>query len=126
MYTFENLKSVPRQHREHFPVNLNLRVHRALSWLKYAEAEKNDPDAQFIFLSIAFNAPYAIKYAQRRLFSEQKQFLEFIGNLLQFDSVKQLQTLVWQQYTVPIRILLHNPFVFEPFWSYQNGPITED
>lgn len=125
MYTFENLKSFHRKHREHFPVNLNLRVHRALSWLKRAEAENNDPDAQFIFLWIAFNAAYANEYAQRRSFSEQRQFLEFIGKLLKLDCNKQLQSLVWQQYSGPIRILLQNPYVFEKFWSFQNGMISE-
>lgn len=126
MYTFDNLKTLHRQHREHFPVDLNLRVHRALSWLKRAEAEENDPDAQFIFLWIAFNAAYANEYAQRRTFSEQRQFLEFIDKLLKLDSQKQLQLLVWQQYSGPIQILLKNPYVFEKFWSFQNGMISED
>ena len=43
---------------------LSLRLHRALSWLNRAEQLADDPDSQFIFLWIAFNAAYALGYAQ--------------------------------------------------------------
>lgn len=125
MFSHEELKSYQRENRHAFPESLGLRVHRALSWLKRAEAETDDNDAAFIFLWIAFNAAYANEFAQRRSFSEQRQFLEFIGKLLQLDTNSQLQSLVWQQYSGPIRILLNNHFIFEPFWSYQNGLIDE-
>lgn len=34
---YNALKAYQRLHRDHFPENLNLRVHRALSWLSKAE-----------------------------------------------------------------------------------------
>ena len=58
---YERLKARQRAERHAHHPNLALRVHRALSWLGRAEqfAIQVDPDAQFVFLWIAFNAAYA-------------------------------------------------------------------
>jgi hypothetical protein len=45
---FDELKHRHRQVRECYPENLNLRIHRALSWLKAAESSE-DPDGKFLF-----------------------------------------------------------------------------
>ena len=50
------LKVRHRAVRDRYPPDLNLRIHRALSWLKRAEMAEDD-DGRFIFLWIAFNAP---------------------------------------------------------------------
>src|SRR3546814_1947124 len=55
----ENLKAKQRELRGNFPEPLTLRVHRALSWLRRAEAEQTDEDVRFILLWIGFNAAYA-------------------------------------------------------------------
>src|SRR3546814_18901746 len=54
-----NLKAKQRELRGNFPEPLTLRVHRALSWLRRAEAEQTDEDVRFILLWIGFNAAYA-------------------------------------------------------------------
>lgn len=48
----ENLKAKQRELRGDFPEPLTLRVHRALSWLRRAEAEQTDEDVRFILLWI--------------------------------------------------------------------------
>ena len=45
----EILKQRHRTLRDGYPHNLNLRVHRALSWLKRSE-QVDDDDGRFIFL----------------------------------------------------------------------------
>src|SRR3546814_16468963 len=55
----ENLKAKQRELRGNFPEPLTPRVHRALSWLRRAEAEQTDEDVRFILLWIGFNAAYA-------------------------------------------------------------------
>jgi hypothetical protein len=55
----EALKDKQRSLREGFLTPLSLRVHRALSWLRRAEAEDHDEDVRFILLWIGFNAAYA-------------------------------------------------------------------
>jgi len=47
--TYATLKTKQRRLREEFPVNLGLRVHRAISWLERAEQEEKDDDARFLF-----------------------------------------------------------------------------
>ena len=52
----EALKVKQRALRDGFSTPLTLRVHRALSWLRRAEAEQDDQDVRFILLWIGFNA----------------------------------------------------------------------
>lgn len=33
---------------------------------------------------------------------------------------------MWQEFPRSIRVLLNNQYVYQPFWDYQNGNITED
>lgn len=121
--THTALKDRHRATREGMPEALNLRIHRALSWLQRAAQCEDDPDARFIFLWIAFNAAYAQEIPQHQRLTEQETFQLFLQKLHQLDSGKQLDDLVWQQFSGPIRILLDNPYVFESFWAFQRGDI---
>lgn len=67
---YATLKQRHRQERDSQPVNLSLRLHRALSWLNRAEQVEDD-DGRFIFLWIAFNAAYATEIDERYRLSEQ-------------------------------------------------------
>ena len=110
---------------------LGLRVHRALSWLKRAEQEGDqagtkDPDAQFIFLWIAFNAAYATDIAEDFFASEQETFRSFLEKLLTLDRDQRLLDLVWKQFSGPIRELLKNKYVFRDFWLSHKGTLAAD
>jgi len=119
------LKEQQRSHRENYPINLGLRVHRALSWLDRAEQSDNDQDAQFIFLWIAFNAAYANETDDNRRFTEQETFKNFINRLCELDKKSRLADLVWKEFTSSIRVLLSNKFVFQPFWDFHNNKKSE-
>lgn len=121
---FAALKARQRQERDGHPTNLALRVHRALSWLKRAE-KADDADGRFIFLWIAFNAAYATDIDPQYRLNEQEAFKAFLGKLCELDNKKQLGRLVWQNYPQAIRVLLDNPYVFQSYWDYQRGQITE-
>ena len=103
---FEQLKTRHRTLREHSPGNLNLRVHRALSWLQRAEMAE-DEDGRFIFLWIAFNAAYATEIDDDRRLSEQETFKGFLEKLCDLDEHKQIEQSglagVLQQYSDPAR-----------------------
>lgn len=45
--------------------------------------------------------------------------------MVRLDREKLLFQLVWSRFTGPVRLLLDNQFVFQPFWDYQNGRISE-
>ena len=112
--------------RDSFPHALSLRVHRALSWLKRAEQEPEDHDARFIFLWVAFNAAYANQVPDRQSSSERTLFQGFLGRLIDSDSESLLYELVWDRFSGAIRLLIDNQFVFQPFWDFHNGLLTEE
>lgn len=119
MAAYEALKARHRSERDNYPQNLSLRIHRALSWLNRAE-QCNDDDGRFIFLWIAFNAAYAKETGEDKI-SDGRLAGEFLAQLVKLDNAKQLSTIVWDQYAGPIRLLLSNQFVFQPYWNFQNG-----
>jgi hypothetical protein len=74
-------------------------------------------------LWIAFNAAYAQEIPTQQRLSEQAGFTAFLRKLHGLDTAKQLDDLVWNTFSGPIRVLLDNPYVFESFWSFQRGEI---
>ena len=107
-----------------------LRMHRSLSWLQRAqsagEAGSGDDDVAFICLWIAFNAAYAQDTAGRMdNASERQSFRDFVGQVCRLDADKALPALVWQVFPGPIRILLDNQYVFQPFWDALNNPRSD-
>jgi hypothetical protein len=126
MFKYEDLKARQRALRDSFSPSLSLRTHRALSWLHRAEQEAVDDDARFLFLWIAFNAAYANEIHDRKTFTERKLLMQFLGRLVEMDKDGLLHQIVWEQFSNSIRMLLHNKYVFQPFWDYQAGIIEED
>src|SRR5690606_6304897 len=113
--TAAELKARHRVNRDEQPESLRIRVHRAISWLDRAEREGADPDARFLFLWIAFNAAYAREFGFEQ--SERDQVRDFLAHLLSIDSDGKLHDTLRRQFTGPIRTLIENRFVFEPFWK---------
>jgi hypothetical protein len=124
--TFEQLKDGHRCLRDGFPEPVALRTHRALSWLQRAELEKEDADAQFLFLWIAFNAAYAREIPDRTRFSERRVLMNFLHELIAADEKRLLYNAVWKHFPRSIRVFLDNKYVFQPFWDYRNGVISRD
>ena len=123
---FATLKARHRRERDGWPAAHSLRVHRSLSWLKAAESRRSDADGRFVFLWIAFNAAYAVQFDEGGRLSEQTAFRTFLRRLLERDDKGRIAELVWQEFAASIRGLLDNPFVFQEFWDFQNGRITEE
>ncbi len=102
-----------------------IRLHRAISWLKAAEENGENPDTQFIFLWICFNSCYSIDKIGTLNNSERKSLHDFIVKLVALDIEKQIFNLFWQKYSGPIRLLIQNKFVYRLFWDYQRGDVSE-
>ena len=118
---YEFLKSKQRTIQDGFDENLGLRIHRSLSWLQRAEKAKSDPDAQFIFYWIAFNASYAEELPDNNTPSERSVFEKYFIKILSFDKQQIIYEAIWQKYSGPIRLILNNKFVYQPFWNHYNG-----
>ncbi len=114
------LKARHRQIRDGHPEPLRLRVHRALSWLERAEAERSDDDVRFILLWIGFNAAYAAELADGEP-SERESFRDFLCRLCGLNRGNRCYAVVWKRFAQEIRLLLANPYVFAPFWRHANG-----
>jgi hypothetical protein len=119
MSDFNTLKQRHRSVRDGYPTNLNLRVHRALSWLQRAEIA-DDADSKFIFLWISFNAAYAYEIDETSRLSEQETFKFFL------DTGKKIDGLIWKEFSGSIRVLLDNEFVFQGFWDFHAKKISEE
>ena len=120
--TFATLKEKQRAIRAGFPETMGLRVHRAISWIGRAEACDGDDDARFIFLWIAFNAAYADEREFQSIpQGERAAFLDYFGRLTALDSERRIYKAVWQRFSGPVRLLLENRYVFNPFWQHHNG-----
>lgn len=112
--TASNLVTRMKREGARLPESTRVRLHRALSWLGRAEREESDPDARFIFLWIAFNAAYAREFDEGE--NERRRLGQFLDALLAVDEARLLHGLVFRQFTGPIRTLIENKYVFEPFW----------
>ncbi len=123
MFSRADLKARAQQIEKDYPDKLGLRVHRALSWFERANLCEDD-DARFIFLWIALNSAYANEI-QREQGTERSVLDQFMSRLVALDQENLLYELVWTSFPGPVRLLLDNPFVFQPFWDYQNGRISE-
>lgn len=124
MPDFPRLKAKHREVRqqEGFSGDLNLRVHRALSWLDRAERERNDDDdaAVFIFLWIGFNAAYASEISEDMATNERSVFGDYFGKLLKLDNQSRIYDAIWDEFPQSIRVFIDNPYVFQPFWRHHN------
>lgn len=78
------------------------------------------------FLWIAFNAAYAADIDENYRLSEQETFRAFLRKLCDLDQERQIKKLVWSEFSGSIRVLLDNQYVFQSFWDYQNGKITQE
>ncbi|WP_386692616.1 MULTISPECIES: hypothetical protein [unclassified Lonepinella] len=108
--------------RDNFNENFRLRIHRSISWLKRAKIEENE-DMKFVSLWIAFNAAYAKELAEN--FGEKVNLNEFLLKLCSLDKENKIYNLIWKTFPHAIRMLLDNKFVFQPFWDFHNGKISE-
>jgi hypothetical protein len=119
---FQALKDKQRAIRVDFPETMGLRVHRSISWIGRAEACGEDNDARFIFLWIAFNAAYADERDfQSIAIGERAAFADYFGKLVARDADQRIYKALWQRFSGPVRALMANHFVFNPFWQHTNG-----
>lgn len=119
------LKTRHRAERAGHPRDHVLRVHRALSWLDRAEQSATDEDARFIFLWISFNAAYARELGSDASQTERERLHAFLGQLVRVDAENQIGALLWREFSGIVRLLLDNEYVFQPYWDWRNGRISE-
>ncbi|HEY4146176.1 hypothetical protein [Pinirhizobacter sp.] len=118
------LKARHREVREGQGADASIRLHRAISWLARSETEGDDLDARFIFQWVALNAAYARELGQEE--GERDRFHAFVAKLVRLDASRTLHDALFRQFSGPIRTLVGNKFVFEPFWVAQRTHDSSD
>lgn len=117
-----SLKQKQRSIREGFPETMGLRAHRAISWIGRAETCGDDHDARFIFLWIAFNAAYADENEFQSIApGERAAFSDYFGRIVGLNGEQRVYSALWQRFHGPVRMLMENRYVFNPFWQHHNG-----
>lgn len=97
-----------------------IRLHRAISWLKCAEEQVDNPDLKFISLWISFNACYAKDEDRNQSLTEKEYFREFISKLVSYDYGEHFFNLLWHKFSGPVRLLIENQFAYKQFWDAQH------
>ena len=98
------------------PENLTLRLRRAKSWLERAKKESNDPDAEFVFYWIAFDAIYGKSQSTGGDNDAREQFNDFFRRVLSADRDNKIRDTVWHNFSDSVRLLLDNKYVYWRFW----------
>ena len=110
------------------PEHLTLRIHRSLSWLERAEKQTDD-DSAFIFYWLAFNALYARERIDHvELMESERDILgQYFEKITLLDEDRTIYDEFWQRFSDPVRNLLANKFVYQPFWNhFNNVPGNDD
>jgi len=117
---FEALKARHRAIREQLPDSLDLRVHRALSWLHRSE-QCADDDGRFVFLWIAFNAVYAQEMGPRRRCRSNGSCA--ISSRSSSSWIATGSSPPWSgpSSPTPFAFCSITSMCFQPYWECQNG-----
>lgn len=92
--------------------DFNTRMRRVTSWLKRAEQERGDPDAEFIFYWIAFNSAYGGDGLK-----ERPAFKNYFSKILTLDAGKRVLDIIKWQCPDAIASVKDNEYVFPHFWT---------
>ena len=77
---------------------------------------------RFIFQWIAFNAAYADEQEfQGPASGERAAFADFFEKMVRLDAERRIYNEIWEGFAGPIRVLMQNRYVFNPFWQHHNG-----
>lgn len=124
VYVLEEIfKSKKNENSEQF----NLRIQRALSWLRKAAYIQDDLDLQFLSLWISFNAMHAqdLDAAEQCHQRTSSQFHVFLERLYPQDHSQKISHLVWNKMPQQIQWLLDHPYAFQDYWNYKNQKISQ-
>jgi hypothetical protein len=112
---YESLKTQLRSHRDDFSQVHSTRLHRSLSWLKAAaeQIESDNLDQAFINLWISFSACFYME--------GDAPIAPFIDKLIDLDIEHKIYDCLWHEYSVSVKALIKNPYVFEDFWQAQRA-----
>lgn len=124
----DKLKLKQRELRDQpdFPVEVEVKTHRALSWIRAAEGV-NDIDSKFLFLWIAFNALYVENpTAVDKDSLERDRFYSLFKKLIDCDKANLIRDKIWDKFNGYFRTLKDNHYIYKPFWNHVHKNLKSD
>lgn len=123
-YLFEKQSAI-NSGEVRLPFNLDVKVRRALSWMKQAEdIEDSNSDNRFLFYWIAFNALYSSKIEDSGTHTnEHVIYRRYFKKLLNADKKKRIYNMVWGHMKPQFRQLITNKYLFGYFWKFHNNEL---
>jgi len=115
------LEEIFKINKAQFSDGFNLRIQRALSWLKKAIELENDHDLQFLSLWISLNALYG-RETEEPL--HQQDLEHFFRQICAQDKEKRIRLILWERHSASLQALLDNSYMTPHFWNYQHGKIS--
>ena len=113
---------------EKLPFDLNVKIRRALSWIKQAEdCGSTNSDNRFLFYWIAFNALYSSRIEDSNSRSnEQIIHQKFFDKLLEADKKSRIYNVIWGPFKKRFRSLIANKYLFNNFWKFHNRDLNNE
>ena len=116
----DKLKLKQRELRDEkdFSVEVEVKTHRALSWIRASEAT-DDIDSKFLYLWIAFNALYVEDHVSvDKNLLERDRFYKFFKKLISCDKGNKIRDTIWKNFSNFFRTLIKNHYIYRPFWNH--------
>lgn len=107
---------------KNFDQSFSIRIHRSISWISAAQKTES-VDTEFLYLWIAFSCCFSSDKDLRSK-TEREKLRDFIHYLTSHGH-ERFYNLFWEKFSGPIRLLIDNVYVFEPFWAYHRGEIID-
>ena len=110
------------------------RMRRAESWLSRAQRtttagreidETGLAWERFMFLWVSFNAAYGYDLLDEQSLAsrpqERQKYEAFLSAIVERDKEESIYNILWNEYPGPVRVLLDNKYVYQPFWEAVRG-----
>lgn len=121
MFVFEE---VFKEKRLSLSQGLDLRLQRALSWVKQAGQLQHELEAKLLYHSIALNALYLndieLTYSQRL-----QQLSFFLKRLVDLDHEAKIMRNLTSKLDATMQIFLDSPYLSYHFWLFQHQKLNE-
>ena len=116
------LEEIFKSKKNENSASFNLRIQRALSWLKKAALTQEDHDLQFLSLWVSFNA---IHLEESCTETDLDQCKSFIDRIYVQDQSQKMSHVVWNDISQQMQSILNSPYIFQGYWDYKNQKITQ-
>ena len=117
MFVFEE---VFREKRSEISKKLDLRLQRALSWIKQANQQHHDIEIKLLYHWIALNSLHVCQINQS--FEQQQHSLTlFLQHLVACDHEKKIRQTLMNRLDSNMHHFLESPYLSYSFWQFQHA-----